>query len=231
MRSYRIYLYRHGITQANLEGRYVGSTDVSLCEEGRKELRKLAEEKEYPAIGKLYASPLKRCLETAEILYPEMAVTTVDKIREYDFGIYENKTIAELKNVPGFLEWMESKMAKTPEQGENMEDFSERIREGFDEIIKDMMKNKISAAGVVTHGGVIMGIMGMCGLPRMAATNWITKNGEGYAILVNASLWGNTMSFEICERIPYGIDDEFDTKVYEMLDVDKLREDYRNEQG
>lgn len=230
MRSYRIYLYRHGMTQANLEGRYVGSTDVSLCDEGKKELYQLVKDFEYPAIGKLYSSPLKRCIETAQILYPEMEITTIDQIREYDFGIYENKTIDELKNVPGFIEWMESNMSQTPENGEDMEDFSRRIREGFDIIIKDMMKRKISSAAVVTHGGVIMGIMGMCGLPRMAATNWVTKNGQGYAILVNASLWGNTMSFEICEKLPYGKDEVFDAKTYEMLDVEKLRADYKNEQ-
>ena len=39
MRNYQLYLIRHGITEGNLKGLYVGSgTDLPLCEEGRSQL-------------------------------------------------------------------------------------------------------------------------------------------------------------------------------------------------
>lgn len=223
MRSYRIYLYRHGMTDGNLEGRYIGVTDVDLCPQGVEQLLKLKQEQEYPGVGKLYASPLKRCVQTAGLLYPDMPIHTVEGIREFDFGAYENRTIAELKEDKDFVRWMEAGATQAPKGGEDPAEFSTRIREGFDTIIKDMMKHKISSAAVVTHGGVIMTALGMCGLPRMKPTNWAVEPGHGYSILVNASLWGNTASFEICDPLPYPTDEEYEIKNYDVLDVEELR--------
>ena len=41
MRSYRIYLYRHGKIDENYEGKYIGKTDVDLSLKGITELKKL----------------------------------------------------------------------------------------------------------------------------------------------------------------------------------------------
>lgn len=229
MRSYRIYLYRHGLTQGNLEGRYVGSTDLPLCEESKTELEQLAKEKEYPFVGKVYVSSMQRCIQTAEILYPGVETVSVEKIKEYDFGIYENKTADELKEDPDFIDWIRSNMAQSPKGGEDIRAFGERIREGFDEIVRDMMAKKISSAAVVTHGGVIMSLLSMCGLPKMQPTNWNAEPGTGYALLVNASLWGNTGNFEICERIPYTENENFTEEQFAMLDADELRRELREE--
>jgi alpha-ribazole phosphatase len=231
MRSYKIYLYRHGLTKGNLEGKYIGSTDLPLCEEGKKELENLSKKKEYPAVGKVYVSPLIRCAQTAEILYPGVETFPVEQIREYDFGVYENKSIDELKKDPGFVSWFQSNMAQPPQNGEDMKEFTRRIREGFDFIIKDMMNHRISSAAVITHGGVMMSILSMCGLPRMQPTNWNAQPGEGYAVLVNASLWGNTQSFEICEKLPYEQEEEFERQPFAMLDAEEIRREIRQMKG
>ena len=55
------YLIRHGRTAGNLERRYIGSTDEPLCPEGRREVSGLRA----PEADRVFASPLKRCLETA----------------------------------------------------------------------------------------------------------------------------------------------------------------------
>ena len=65
-----ILLIRHGKTAGNLEGRYIGSrTDESLCEEGILGLK----EKEYPPASRIYASPMRRCVETAGIYGPDVS--------------------------------------------------------------------------------------------------------------------------------------------------------------
>ena len=43
MKSYYIYLIRHGMTDAGNEGRYIGHTDVPLSEAGAQQLREMAE--------------------------------------------------------------------------------------------------------------------------------------------------------------------------------------------
>ena len=60
------YLYRHGKTKGNEEGRYLGRTDESLSEEGKKALR----EKRMPPAEAVFSSPKKRCQETAALFFP-----------------------------------------------------------------------------------------------------------------------------------------------------------------
>lgn len=60
MLTYKIHLFRHGITRANLEGRYVGLSDYPLCQEGIDALKEYVKDKDYPPVEKIYTSPLRR---------------------------------------------------------------------------------------------------------------------------------------------------------------------------
>ena len=106
MKNYRLYLIRHGITRGNLEGKYIGTTDLPLCEEGEDAISSLAALDVYPKVQKVYSSPLKRCLQTADIIYPERLLKRIDGIAELDFGEYEGKTQAELQSDEKYLEWL-----------------------------------------------------------------------------------------------------------------------------
>ena len=53
----------------------------------------------YPKVDRLYVSPMKRTVETAEIIYPDMDYKIVADMRECNFGEFEGKTFAAvLKN-------------------------------------------------------------------------------------------------------------------------------------
>ena len=93
MRTYKIHLIRHGATDANYLGQYIGSkTDLPLSPEGFSELRLIKDDIEYPDIDVLYSSPLLRCRQTASLLYPEKDIIPVPNFTEYDFGEFEGKT-------------------------------------------------------------------------------------------------------------------------------------------
>lgn len=64
----KILLIRHGMTKGNAEHRYVGSTDEGLLPEERERLLTLAKTGRYKA-DKVLVSPMRRCIETAEILF------------------------------------------------------------------------------------------------------------------------------------------------------------------
>ena len=97
MRSFKLHLLRHGLTEGNLKGLYLGSgTDMPLCEEGIQRLEKLREDFSYPWPQKLYVSPMKRTVQTAEIIYPDHDYTIVTDLRECNFGEFEGKTFSEL---------------------------------------------------------------------------------------------------------------------------------------
>ena len=82
MQSYVIHLIRHGVSEGSLEGRYVGITDSPLSGEGRHQLQELKEKGTYPGAKAFFASPLRRCRETAEILYPGAEVELLPEFRE-----------------------------------------------------------------------------------------------------------------------------------------------------
>ena len=74
----KVVLIRHSKTAGNLLGRYIGTTDEPLCEEGIR----LLENRSYPAAELVYVSPMKRCRETAALIYPTLAQREEPLLRE-----------------------------------------------------------------------------------------------------------------------------------------------------
>ena len=101
-----ILLLRHSMTRGNLEGRYVGCrTDESLCEEGIR----LLQSRSYPAVDRIYASPMKRCVETAQVIWgTDAQMTLVPELRECDFGAFENQNYKELSGNSAYQAWIDS---------------------------------------------------------------------------------------------------------------------------
>ena len=122
MKGYRISLIRHGRTEANDKGIYIGRTDYPLSQKGISELYNKLDEFEYPHVGKVYSSPLQRCTETAEILFPDSSVQIVENLIEMDFGDFEGKSADELVKKPEFLEWLKGGADSRPPKG-NFRDF------------------------------------------------------------------------------------------------------------
>ena len=95
------YLVRHGQTDWNRAGKIQGTTDIPLNETGRQQAEQLAtvlkERSGYPAktrIDAVYASPLARAFQTAEILAKEekLPLRRLTGLRERDFGCWEGKS-------------------------------------------------------------------------------------------------------------------------------------------
>ena len=82
MKSYIIHFIRHGSIDDTLAGKYIGTTDPPLSDRGRMDLRKLDYEYKYPGTQVVFTSPLKRCTETAKILYPEQNPLVIDNLSE-----------------------------------------------------------------------------------------------------------------------------------------------------
>lgn len=111
MKSYIVYIIRSGATKEETEGKYIGHTDVELSEEGRKQLENMRSELVYPPVGAVISSPLKRCTDTAAILYPDNKCITIDSLIECNFGEFEGKDAEELKDYPMFPRWLAASRA------------------------------------------------------------------------------------------------------------------------
>lgn len=203
MRAYRLYLIRHGITEGNLKGQYIGSTDLPLCAFGKKHLTDLAQHMIYPTVGRVYSSPMKRAIETAEILYPGHLPVLIEDLRECDFGKFEGKTLEELKDTPAYRDWISSNMRISPPNGEGQAAFIRRIFDGLQEILADMMKNRISEAALVCHGGVLLNLLFAFGSPKRDPAEWTMEPGFGYAVQFDPALWQRASVLEVVSPIPW----------------------------
>lgn len=120
MKSYIIHFIRHGSIDDTLAGKYIGTTDAPLSDRGRMDLRKLDYEYKYPGTQVVFTSPLKRCTETAKILYPEQNPLVIDNLSECNFGEWEGKTADELKNDSDFKKWLAGDSSVKPPRGRAM---------------------------------------------------------------------------------------------------------------
>lgn len=201
MRTLKIHLIRHGATDANILGQYIGSaTDMPLSPEGFNELRMLKDDIEYPEIDVLYSSPLLRCRQTAAILYPEKEIIPVENFKEYDFGDFEGKTAAELEGNPYFADWASGKLTAPP-NGEENSDFIKRLCVGLNQVVLHMIESGNYNAGVIMHGGAIMMLLSACAVPRRRPVEWTSDSGKGYSLLITPSLYHKSGIVEVYDII------------------------------
>ncbi|WP_410815650.1 bifunctional RNase H/acid phosphatase [Micromonospora sp. 050-3] len=129
----RLILVRHGETAYTEQRRYSGRGDVPLSERGRAQARatgtRVAELA--PSVAAVLSSPLSRCTATAasiaEALGGDVPVRTEDDLIECDFGQWEGRTFAEVRQQwPGEMDaWLASPRIAPPE-GESFTQVAER---------------------------------------------------------------------------------------------------------
>lgn len=174
MKSY--ILLRHGKTQSNIERRYLGcGTDEPLCPQGIADLALCSA----PAADRLFASPMKRCLQTAEILYPGMPATMIDDLRECDFGEFAGHNYEELKDKPAYQAWLDSGGMLAFPGGEDRRSFSRRCAAAFEAATAPLPEGRYA---FVIHGGTIMSIMERFARPKGDYYDFQIKNGKGYIL-------------------------------------------------
>lgn len=166
-------LIRHGQTQGNLERRYIGSgTDEPLCAQGIASL----ERRTYPQVRRVLVSPMKRCIETARLIYPQIDPEIVENLCECDFGAFENKSYAELSGRRDYQAWIDSGGEMPFPGGESRADFAARCVAAFERL------DALEDAALVVHGGTIMAIMERFASPKGSYYDFQVRNGEGYAL-------------------------------------------------
>jgi broad specificity phosphatase PhoE len=148
------YLVRHGESVWNAEERLCGRTDIDLNDEGRRQAALLGERLRLLPPTAIYMSPLKRTVETAEIIARGTGLAPVvdPRIVELNYGEWEGKTFAEVQAQDGELyrRWDADPAAEAPPGGETGLAGVVRIAAFLDE-----MKQRHSAGHehvvVVTH--------------------------------------------------------------------------------
>lgn len=176
---------RHGQTIGNVNKCYIGSTDESLCTQGIHELQSLNEKAIYPVSDLLYVSPMKRCSETARLLYPSHHICYCHSLKECDFGDFENKSYKELDKNSLYQQWIDSYGHLPFPNGEDRQNFIIRSVEGFLTCINHAYNHIPNPSSpkwttFIVHGGTIMSILSELTEPKQDYYHFQTDNGHGY---------------------------------------------------
>jgi probable phosphoglycerate mutase len=98
-----IVLVRHGETEWSRTLRHTGSTDVPLTDQGRAQAEVVGRALRGHRFELVLTSPLRRAAETCRLAGFEGQGQVRDDLREWDYGDYEGRTTAEIREeVPGW---------------------------------------------------------------------------------------------------------------------------------
>lgn len=175
----KIHLIRHGMTAGNLEKRYIGRTDEPLCSEGISALNSIS----YPAPGVLICSPMKRCIQTAQVIFPGVEPFIYSGLCECDFGDFEGKNYRELTGNQEYQRWIDSGGTLPFPGGEAPEDFRGRCCAEFLRAVNE--NASVATLTFVVHGGTIMSIMERFAQPKRGYYDWQCANGCGFSAEFN----------------------------------------------
>ena len=152
----RLLLVRHGESTANYQGVFSGwSTDVVLTELGQRQARQTGEIlRQYASIDALYASPLPRTWQTAEIIGEQIDLEPIalEGLREINVGSATGKPLADLAVLhPRLLREVDSESIHIPwPEGESHFQLRERAMGAIELIVE---RHPGDTVVVVSHGG------------------------------------------------------------------------------
>ena len=156
----RLLLIRHLEPDRSLHGRAYGSLDAPLSARALEESAKLAQGLDGVRLDAVYASPLRRALETATPLAVDRKLVPVvhEGLREIDFGELEGSRYEDVEtDRPDFFRlWMSDPTGVSFPGGESFADLRLRVLGAAEEI---RARHRGSAAELVAHGGVTRAIV------------------------------------------------------------------------
>jgi probable phosphoglycerate mutase len=177
----RICVVRHGETDWNIAGVLQGWLDVPLNERGREQSCAMADAFADQGFARVYSSPLRRSLETAEIIAERLLLpppTSHAGLKERNFGDIQGIPKSELAelNPQVFQQILKRNPACSFPEGEEMEEFATRVLAAIMEIGDG---NRGARVLVITHGWTMDVVTrAVSGLPRSAILHHKPKNGE-----------------------------------------------------
>jgi len=159
----RIFLVRHGQSEANKIHQIQGHMDSQLSELGREQAKSAGEHllENKITFDAVYSSDLSRAKETAQIITGILGIEDIvfdERLREMNLGDIEGKISQELtEDEQEFLNscW-EDHSIRIP-NGETTNEFKLRVKEIFKEITASGDGN--STILIVAHGGSLFHIL------------------------------------------------------------------------
>jgi len=150
-----LLLIRHAHT--DMAGRFCGHSDPELSPTGRQQLSELIVRLRLWPLARVYASDLKRAVQTAEAVVSmqnNLSVQVRPALREIYFGEWEGRSWNEIEAADPAIAaaWLKGYPHIAPPGGEPFQDFEQRVRE---ELATLAAATEGEVVAAVTHAGFI----------------------------------------------------------------------------
>lgn len=163
----KLILIRHGESVDDILDCYGGAADYPLSDSGKQTAEDVAHSLSEICVDKIYSSPLKRAIQTAEAInaLKQCGIIIEDGLKERNsYGVLSgcNKDdckeiygylLAELKGKPGDFYSDELVLGAEPKT-----ELNKRVRDALISIAMDAQKNGYQSVVIVTHGNVTRSI-------------------------------------------------------------------------
>lgn len=159
---------RHGETDANRRGCYLGHLDAPLNAEGKRQAQQLRGKAPQATI--VYSSDLSRCVQTAELATGHRPIHTTEALRELNFGAWDGLRYEQLMETePSKMSaWIDDPFTIAPPDGETLVALGSRIDAWVERNLRQHGPDDV--IWVFSHGGPI----------RWMLCQWLYGNRQKY---------------------------------------------------
>lgn len=175
----KLWLVRHGQTQANLDGVYSGISETPLTELGAGQATAIGNMLKSVTFDKVLCSELGRAQHTMRLLLEprEFAVHIEPRLNEMNFGDWELRHHRDLQQLDAqnYAAWCQDWQNVIPTNGEGFQRFSQRVQSLANEFIALNNEDNIL---IVSHQGVLsLFIASLLNMPPASLWHFVIEQG------------------------------------------------------
>ncbi len=180
----KLWLVRHGQTQANVDGLYSGISETSLTEKGIVQAETVGNMLNKVAFDKVLCSELSRAQHTTQLILQQrnVPVVTEPRLNEMNFGDWEMRHHRDLQHqdAENYAAWCNDWQNVVPKNGEGFQVFSQRVCEFATSLSLLPTQQNIL---IVSHQGVLsLLIATLLNMPPASLWHFVIEQGAWSSI-------------------------------------------------
>jgi broad specificity phosphatase PhoE len=178
----QLWLIRHGETEWSLSGAHTSRTDIPLTARGQERAAKICDYLAHRTFSLVLTSPMQRARETCRIAGYGEAAQVEENLREWDYGIYEGRTTAEIRQQqPDWSIW-----DAAPPEGEPVEHVAARAQ-----LVIDRAAKAGGQVALFAHAHVL----------RILAATWLGQPARAGSLFALGTGSVSTLGYERETRV------------------------------
>jgi len=202
---------RHGETEWNVQGKWMGQLDSPLTPTGLEQARLLACRLQHVPFDAIYSSDLGRAVETATVIAKKksLQITLDVRLRERHLGVLQGLTVPEMRerHVQARTEYERLEYDYVIPQGESARQRVERAMACLEDV---KLKHPGGSVLIVTHGGILTGFFQqIVGVSPQAARRFSLLNAAINVFVCEDDRWTLRTWGDIAHLETTGTLDEF----------------------